>query len=195
MRWTVHGERPVYESEWMRLVLVDVEIPEGARFDHHVVRFPNSASGTVVHDPDRGILLLWRHRFITDTWGWEIPAGRIDPGETPEQAAVRETVEETGWRPGPLRKLCAYAPSNGSSDQVFHLFTASAATHVGEPTDPGESERIDWVPVEDVRRLIAGGEVYDGLSLTALLWTLALPPSPAAGNGHGPSTGSSAVRS
>jgi 8-oxo-dGTP pyrophosphatase MutT (NUDIX family) len=178
MRWTVHAERPLYESEWMRLVLVDVEIPGGARFDHHVVRFPSSAAGTVVHDPDRGILMLWRHRFITDTWGWEIPAGRIDPGETPEQAAARETLEETGWRPGPLRELCAYAPSNGSSDQVFHLFTASSAARVGEPTDPGESERIEWVPVDTVRRLIAGGEVYDGLSLTALLWTLAIAPVP-----------------
>ena len=90
MRWTVHGERALYESEWVRLALVDVEIPGEARFEHHVVRMPNQASGTVVHDPDRGVLLLWRHRFITDTWGWEIPAGRIDDGETPEEAAARE---------------------------------------------------------------------------------------------------------
>src|SRR3989442_683368 len=75
VRWTVHGERSLYESEWLRLVLVDVEIPDGDRFEHHVIRFPNHAAGTVVRDPDRGVLLLWRHRFITDTWGWEIPAG------------------------------------------------------------------------------------------------------------------------
>ncbi len=49
--------------------------------------------------PARGVLLLWRHRFITDTWGWEIPAGGIDPGETPPDAAARETLEETGWEP------------------------------------------------------------------------------------------------
>jgi 8-oxo-dGTP pyrophosphatase MutT (NUDIX family) len=173
MRWTVHGERSLYDSEWMRLVLVDVEVPQGARFDHHVVRFPRGASGTVVHDPARGVLLIWRHRFITDTWGWEIPAGRVETGETAEQAASRETVEETGWRPGPLRPLGAYAPSNGVSDQVFNLFLADGATHVGDPTDPAESERVEWVPVERVRLLIAGGEVYDGLSLTALLWALA----------------------
>ena len=65
MRWTVHGERSLYESEWVRLVLVDVEIPGSERFEHHVVRIPNHASGTVVHDPDKGILLLWRHRFVT----------------------------------------------------------------------------------------------------------------------------------
>jgi 8-oxo-dGTP pyrophosphatase MutT (NUDIX family) len=173
MRWTVHGERSLYDSEWMRLVLVDVEIPGVQRFDHHVVRYPQPASGTVVHDPGRGVLLLWRHRFITDTWGWEIPAGRIEPGETPEAAAVRETLEETGWRPGALAKLGAYAPSNGSSDQIFHIFVADGATQQGEPTDIGESERVDWVPVSEVRSLIAGGQLTDGLSLTALLWALA----------------------
>jgi 8-oxo-dGTP pyrophosphatase MutT (NUDIX family) len=173
VRWTVHGERSLYDSEWMRLVLVDVEIPGVQRFDHHVVRYPQPASGTVVCDTDRGVLLLWRHRFITDTWGWEIPAGRIEVGETPAQAAARETLEETGWRPGPLSKLGAYAPSNGSSDQIFHVFVAEGATHEGDPSDIGESERVEWVPVGDVRRLIADGQLTDGLSLTALLWALA----------------------
>jgi 8-oxo-dGTP pyrophosphatase MutT (NUDIX family) len=173
VRWTIHGERPIYDSEWMRLVLVDVEIPGGDRFDHHVVRYPQAASGTVVVDPDRGVLMLWRHRFITDTWGWEIPAGRVEPGETPDDAARRETEEETGWRPGPLRALGAYAPSNGSTDQIFHVFVADGATHIGEPTDVGESERIAWVPVAEVRDLIATGQITDGLSLTSLLWALA----------------------
>jgi len=173
MRWTVHGERAVYDSEWMRLVLADVELPDGVRFDHHVVRFPRAASGTVVHDPDQGVLLLWRHRFITDTWGWEVPAGGIDGDETPVQAAERETLEETGWRPGPLRLLTAYSPSNGATDQVFNLFVADGASYVGPPVDAFESERIEWVPVDEVRRIIAGGGVQDGWSLTALLWFFA----------------------
>ena len=124
MKWIVHGERAIYESEWMTLALTDIEIPGGARFEHHVVRVPAAAAGTVVHDPDRGVLLLWRHRFTTDTWGWEVPAGRIDDGETPEEAAARETLEETGWRPGPLRHLTTYHPNNGTSDLRFHLFAA-----------------------------------------------------------------------
>ena len=173
MRWTVHGERTVYDSEWMRLALVDVELPGGARFDHHVVRYPHAASGTVIVDPDRGVLLLWRHRFITDSWGWEIPGGRLEPGETPEQAAAREAEEETGWRPGPLRHLATYAPSNGTTDQIFHMFMADGATHVGDPVDRWESERIEWVPADDVRALVTKGAVRDGLSLTALLWALA----------------------
>lgn len=173
MRWTVHGERALYDSEWMRLVLADVELPDGVRFDHHVVRFPRAASGTVVHDAERGLLLLWRHRFITDTWGWEIPAGGMDHDESPEAAAHRETLEETGWEPGPLRLLTKYSPSNGATDQVFNLFVADGATYVGEPQDPFESERIEWVAVDEVRKLVTNGQVQDGLSLTALLWFLA----------------------
>ncbi|MEY2571090.1 MAG: hypothetical protein QOE63_1440 [Acidimicrobiaceae bacterium] len=173
MRWTVHGERSVYESEWVALHLVDVEVPGHGRFEHHVVRMPNQAAGTVVHDPARGLLLLWRHRFITDTWGWEIPAGRIDPGEAPIAAAAREALEETGWQPGPLRPLVTYQPTNGLSDQVFHIFIADGATEVGPPSDPGESERIEWVPLDEVRALVARGEMPDGLSLTSVSYALA----------------------
>jgi 8-oxo-dGTP pyrophosphatase MutT (NUDIX family) len=89
--------------------------PADRAFDHHVVRMPAAAAGTVVADPHGGVLLLWRHRFTTDSWGWEVPAGRIDEGETPEQAAAREVLEETGWQPGPLRHLVTYHPHNGSS--------------------------------------------------------------------------------
>lgn len=173
MRWRVYGERVLYDSDWVRLALADVEIPGGERFEHHVVRMPYEAAGAVVHDRDRGVLLLWRHRFITDTWGWEIPAGGMNPGETPEAAAARETLEETGWRPGALRPLVRYHPANGISDQTFHLFMADGASHVGEPTEVGESERIEWVPVEHLRHIVRNGEVSDGLSLTAVTYALA----------------------
>ncbi len=172
MRWHVHGERSIYSREWMNMALVDVEIPDGARFEHHVVRMPCAAAGVVVYDPARGFLLLWRHRFITDTWGWEIPAGRIDPGETNIVAAEREVLEETGWQPGPLEPLVAFNPSNGSSDQRFHIFLARGATRVGEPSDPSESERVEWMAVDALRTAIAEGQMPDGLSLTAVLYAL-----------------------
>jgi 8-oxo-dGTP pyrophosphatase MutT (NUDIX family) len=175
VKWTVHGERVLYTSEWVGLSLVDVEIPGpgGRRFEHHVVRHPFDAAGTIVLDPDRGVLLLWRHRFITDSWGYEVPAGRIDPGEVPIEAAARETYEETGWRPGPLEPLVRFNPSNGSSDQAFHIFVAHGATHVGEPPDRTEADRIEWVPVPLIREAIQRSEVQDGLSLAALCYALA----------------------
>ena len=79
-------------------------------------------------------------------------------------------LDETGWRPD--RSASRPTPSNGRPT-VFH-FVADGAEHVGDPADPTESERIAWVPVGGVRELIAAGKVTDGLSLTALLWALAL---------------------
>jgi 8-oxo-dGTP pyrophosphatase MutT (NUDIX family) len=175
MRWIVHGERVLYDNEWVTLALTDVEIPDGARFEHHVVRMPNKAAGTVVFDPSRGVLLLWRHRFITDSWGWEIPAGRIEEGETPVEAAIRETEEETGWRPGALRPIVVSQPSSGSVDSRHHLFRADGAEHIGPPTDITEAERIEWVPLGQVRALIDKGEIVSGATLIGLLHVLSDP--------------------
>jgi len=167
VRWTVHGERTLYDSQWMRLALVDVELPSGERFEHHVLRFPQTASGTVVRDPERGILLLLRHRFTVDTFGWEVPAGRADDGESPEDAARRETTEETGWRPGPLRSIGSFHPMPGAVDQTFYLFVADGAEQVGQP-DEDETAAVEWKPEDEVRRMLRGGSITEGLSLVAL---------------------------
>lgn len=172
MQWINHGESTIYESPWVTLTLADVEVPGGRRFDHHVVHV-DPAAGVVVHDPERGVLLLWRHRFITDSWGWEIPAGRVDDGESFVDAAARETLEETGWQPGPLTPLVRFFPANGLSDLAFHIYGATSATYVGEPSDPSESTRVEWVPLHDLRGAIAAGDVRDGLSLTACCYFLA----------------------
>lgn len=173
MRWTVHGERAIYESPWVNLALVDLTLPDGQRIEHHVVRMPLPAAGVVVHDPARGVLLLWRHRFITDAWGWEIPAGRVEAGEPIEAAAAREVLEETGWRPGPLRPLTSYHPNNGISDLTFHVFVADGATYVGEPSDPTEAERVAWVPVSELGEIARSGRLTDGPSLAAIGYALA----------------------
>ena len=174
MRWTVHGERRIYDSEWISLALTDVELPSGPRFEHHVIRMPADAAGTVIDHPDRGVLLLWRHRFITDTWGWEIPAGRIDEGETAASAAHREAIEESGWEPDDVQFMFRYFPYNGVSDGCFNIFVATDATEVGAPSDPDEAERVEWLPWDRVREEIRAGRIGDGLSLTALLYRMAM---------------------
>jgi 8-oxo-dGTP pyrophosphatase MutT (NUDIX family) len=173
MQWKIHGERPIYTSKWVSLWLVDVELPDGQRFEHHVVRMAPVAAAVVVDDQAR-VLMLWRHRFITDTWGWEIPTGIVEDGETPQETAAREVEEETGWRPGPLRPIVYSQPSNGISNSEHHLFRADGATYQGPPTDTTESDRIEWVPLAEVRRLIDKREIVDGPTLTALLYTLAV---------------------
>ena len=164
--WRVHGVQPLYESDVVRVELAEVELPDGTRLDHHVIRIPFVVAAVVVHDPERGILLLRRKRFIVDRVLWDVPAGKVALGETPEEAAVRASAGETGWRPFGVRLLGTYHPSPGISDQRFAVCVADAAEQVGEP-DPNECDCVEWVPVARVFDLD-----LDGLSLTALLWAL-----------------------
>jgi 8-oxo-dGTP pyrophosphatase MutT (NUDIX family) len=171
-RWLIHGERAVYRSDWLELWLVEVELPSGERFEHHVVRLPRPAVATVMRDPERGVLLIHRHRFVADSWSWEIPGGAVDPGEELEEAARRESVEESGWEPGPLRPVGSFLPAIGLCNQVFHVFTSNSARQVGDPVNQDETERVEWMTEERVRELIRSGDIRDGFSLTALLLTL-----------------------
>jgi 8-oxo-dGTP pyrophosphatase MutT (NUDIX family) len=114
-----------------------------------------------------------RHRHVTHTWGWEIPSGRIEAGESPEEAAAGEAEEETGWRPGPLRLLVASQPSNGSVNTVHYIFHGQAAEHVGDPVDRSEAERVEWVPLTEVGGLISKGDVVSGPRLIGLLTMVA----------------------
>ncbi|GGS57858.1 NUDIX hydrolase [Planobispora rosea] len=174
MRWQVNSEKPLFTDPWLKVRVADVEFPDGRRLDHRVIRTAPGA-GAVVTDDRRRVLLIWRHRFITDTWGWEIPIGKIDDGEEPMAAAAREVEEETGWRPGPLRPLLRVQPTNGISDSVHHIFRAGTAVRIGPPTDPWEAERIEWVPLSGVRDLIAKGDIVGGTSVAALLYVLTEP--------------------
>ena len=172
MRWKVHGHQELYASEWVNLELADVELPDGRRLQHHVVHMPKESAFTAIVNGDQ-VLMLWRHRFITDRWGWELPGGWVDPGEDPTVAAMREAIEETGWKPGTLELLCSYSADNGISDSRFHLYHAVDATYQGPPTDAAESSRIEWVPLASIRSLIRQGKIDDGATLTALVFLLA----------------------
>lgn len=169
--WKLHGQRVAYANKWLSVILKDVELPSGARFEMHTLELQTDASGVVVTDPERGVLLCWQHRLARADWGWEVPAGRIDAGETPEEGAARETLEETGWRPGALTFLGHYKPI-AISNHGFNIYVADGATHEREP-DADEIARVQWFPATEVRRMAVAGEIVDGLSLTALLWAMA----------------------
>lgn len=172
MRWTLHGERAVYTSPWLDVRLADVELPDGRRFDHHLVRV-RPAAGALCVDGLNRVLLIWRHRFIPDVWGWELPGGRVEQGEELAEAAAREVLEETGWKPGPLTHLLDVRTSPGFTDGVHHIFRAEGAVHIGPPADEIEAERVEWVPLETAPQLIARGEVNSASTMAGLLYLMA----------------------
>jgi len=177
-RWRTFGERTIYDSPWVWLGQVDVELPGGERIWHHVVRL-NQAVGMALLDGHDRVLLLWRHRFIPDRWGWELPGGMVDDGEEPADAARRELEEETGYRAGRVEHLVTFQPLAGLADSERAVFTGRDPERVGEPTDTSESARIEWVPLASVPGLIASGQIWTGGSLVGLLYLLGQGTSPA----------------
>jgi len=172
MRWIVHKEEPLFtDPPYLDIRMADVEITGGRRLQHRLIRTPPGASAVVIDDRQR-VLMIWRHRFITDQWGWEIPGGKIESGETPMEAAAREVLEETGWRPGPMRPLLYTQPSNGIIDSELHVGIAAGATPVGAPADEWEAEKIEWIPLVDIPDLIARRELVAGTSIAGLLYAL-----------------------
>ncbi|MFD7920517.1 NUDIX domain-containing protein [Streptomyces sp. NPDC059740] len=170
--WTIHGKRNVYTNRWVDLELWDVEPPGVDRFEHHVVKLQHVAISAVLDEQDR-VLMLWRYRFVADQWGWELPGGIVDPGESAEQTAAREVEEETGWRPDSLSHLVTFQPMVGMVDSPHEVFVGRGAQHVGDPTDAEEAGHVAWVPLSDVPALMARNQLLGSGTLVGLLHIMA----------------------
>jgi len=170
--WRTFGERLVYDSRWVRLGLVDVEAPNGQRWEYHVVHLGRIAIALIVNAADE-VLMLWRHRVATDQWGYELLGGLVDDGEEPVATAAREAVEESGWRPvGEAEKLISFEPLPGQVTAPMDIYLWRAAERIGEPTDPQEVGRVEWVPLARVTELAARGELLGAGTLVALLYLM-----------------------
>jgi 8-oxo-dGTP pyrophosphatase MutT (NUDIX family) len=166
-RWAVFGERILYDNPWVRLTKVDVQPPGGGRFEHHVVRLQRVAIALVC-DGDR-VLMMWRHRFVTDQWGWELPGGIIEADENGAAAAAREVEEETGWRPGLMRHVMTFQPMIGMVDSPHELYEADTSEHIGGSIDAEEAVKIEWIPLEKALSLLEHGEILGSGSIVGLL--------------------------
>ena len=175
--WTVHGSRTIYSSPWVELDLVDVEPPGHARYEHHLVKWAPVAATVLLNGQDE-VLLMWRHRFATGTWNWEIPSGIVESGEDIITAAAREVLEETGYRVDAdlLVPLAYTQPVGGMSNAEHHVFLARDGVKVAEPTDTQEADRIEWHPLADVQAMIDRREIVAGVAVTGLLQLLARHP-------------------
>jgi len=169
LAWKVHAEELLYDSPWIRLSMAGVEAPDGRRFEHHVVRMRPVAVALLVDDEAR-VLTLWRYRFATDQWGYELVGGLVEDGEEPAQTAAREVTEETGYRViGEPEHLVSFQPLPGMVDSPVDAFLWRQFEKVGEPTDAEEAARIEWIPVDRMLELVQRGEVLGSGAIIPLL--------------------------
>lgn len=164
----VLSSRRIYDGKVLALDVDDVEEPGGVRATREVVRHRGSVAALPVHADGRLVLVRqYRHPVAAEVW--ELPAGRLDPGETPEQGALRELEEEVGLRAGRLERLATYFTTPGFCDEVMHLFRASDLTEV--PPRPEADERIEVLTVTlvEAREMLRSGELREGKTLVAVL--------------------------
>ena len=161
------GERRVVQGAQFEFVTEPVDLPNGKRIALDVLRHPG-ASAVVPFLDDGRVVLVEQHRHAVGARLLEIPAGKLDPGESPEACAERELREETGYRAGRLERLGSIWTSPGFTDEVIHLFAAWDLEPGDQDLDGDEVIELVTLPFEEVLDGLATG-IVDGKSAAALL--------------------------
>lgn len=161
---TLEARRTIYEGRVFRLDVDRVHLPSGHTTDMEIVRHP----GSVVLLPmpsAHEIILIRQYRYAIDRWIWELPAGTLKPGETPEAGAARECEEEIGLVPTRVERLCAFFPTPGFCDEEMIFFGCSGLRAPDADSKTRKDEDEDLEPrafrLSEVRQMVARGEIVD----------------------------------
>lgn len=156
---TISSEELITTSQFR--VTIDTALdPDGFEIQRALVHHPGSAVVMPMDERNR-ILLVRQYRLPALQYLWELPAGRMDPGETAMQAARRELAEETGYKAAKFEKLATFYASPGFLTEKTTIFLATRLK-AGKAT-PMEDERIsmEWFTAKDLDKLIEAGKILD----------------------------------
>jgi ADP-ribose pyrophosphatase len=164
----------VFDGRIVKVDLDSVRAPDGSVMHLEIVRHRGaSAIVPLLSDPnaaDPSVLLIRQYRYAANGTIWEIPAGVLDPGETPIDCARRELLEEVGAKAENLEHLTTIYTTPGFTDEQIHIFLATGIT-VGETAhERDEFIEVEARPISNILEMIRDGEFIDSKSITALLY-------------------------
>ncbi|HEX7183463.1 MAG TPA: NUDIX hydrolase [Thermoanaerobaculia bacterium] len=162
------GSREIFRGRTVHLDVDRVRLPNDRETDLEVIHHPGAAAVVPVL-PGGDVLMIRQYRYVTGGWLLEVPAGKLDPGESPENCARRETEEETGYRPGELRPLGWIWTSPGFLDEKIWLFLATGCQPAEQSMDDDEVLEIERMPLREAIDKAMRGEIHDAKSVCALL--------------------------
>ncbi len=156
----------VYDGRRVSVRLDDVALPGGRVAVYEVVEHPGAAA-VVALTPDRHVLLVRQFRQPVGRELLELPAGTLEPGESPLECARRELAEEAGQAAGRWEPLISFYPSPGVLSEELHVFLAEDL-RVSAAEREEEDLRVESLPLEDAHRRIAAGEIRDAKSIIGI---------------------------
>ena len=175
----VFSSKTVFQGRVFSVVSDDVQEPDNVRVRRDIIRHPGSIVVLAVDDSDsqKGPLLLLerQYRYAADARLWELPAGRVDPGEERLAAAKRELLEETGFTAAKWRHALSFYSSPGFLDEVMHVYLARELKKGKARPEDDERITVRFFPLKQVRKMAFSGKIMDGKTLGALFWLENVP--------------------
>jgi len=159
---------PVYQGRILDVELDRVRLPNGNEAELEVIRHPGAAAMVPLTD-DGQVLLVRQYRYASGGFLLEVPAGKLDPGESPESCAAREIEEEVGQRAGRLVPMGWIFTTPGFTDERIWLYLARDLTPTAMNLQHDEVLTVEKLPLERAVEMAATGEIRDAKSVCALL--------------------------
>ena len=159
----------IHKGEVVDLGIENITLPDGQNINLEVVRHPGGAAIVAV-DTENRVCLLRQYRHAAGGWLWELPAGKIDPGEQPEQTAMRELEEEAGVTSSHWQSLGSFLSTPGFCDEQISLYLAQDLSQTDTQHEAGELIEIHWTDFQQALKLINGGDIIDGKTIIGLLY-------------------------
>lgn len=164
------NSKNIFSGRLIKLRLDEVMLPNGRKSTREIVEHPGAIAVVAVNN-DNDIMMVRQYRKPIEKELLEIPAGKLEKGESKEICVKRELMEETGYYPNDIKYVTSFYTSPGFSNEIIHLFLARNLEKKTREADFDEYLQAERVPLIEAINKIRSGEILDGKTITGLLLT------------------------